>query len=193
MKALFLAVVGLASMASGALATPWFYMSSTTDYEHPVCSAEAALYATVTVHIFADVETGAGIDAITAAEFRVADLPGEGDGVLVTPQWATPLVIGSLDQGIALAFSPPVAGPLCDLGLVEFFVTDGTLLGVDRCMAIAQTLDSAKLVVVDQDYNEIPAEGGVFVFNPSATASCTLCPDLSATGSSSWGSVKDLY
>ncbi len=185
MKKLMVALLLLVAVSSVASAqVPFIGMYA--DDQAVICHADLPLYATTSVYFYAILPPE--IVAITAVEFRVDNLP---DAALanVIPNWNTPLVIGDLGYGIALAFSPALAGPTAFLGQVDFFAIADA--GPDFVMTVMESNDSGMLVVVDDGYNTIDATGGIFTFNCS-TGNCE-CEDTVATEDSSWGSIKALY
>jgi hypothetical protein len=130
------------------------------------------------------------IPAITAAEFRIENLLEDPACVSLTQTWNTDLVIGNANWGIALAFSPPLAGPLALLGTLTYLQFVEGCVGDDFVMVVMESNDSGNLVVVDTDYNEIDAAGFMFTFN--CTGVC-FCEEASAAQSTNWGSVKALF
>ncbi|MCB9517170.1 MAG: hypothetical protein H6693_13350 [Candidatus Latescibacteria bacterium] len=189
MKAVLAAAALLCSLATGAAAQPWFTMTTVIDYEN--CTADAPPYQSTTVYFIVDLNYF--VDAITAVEFRIAGFPDVPGDVVITQHWETPLVIGTPGHGIALAFSPALAGPRCYLGRVEFFVAAADALGDDYCMEYSESLGSGRLLVVDSEFNEIDALGDAFVFNPVNWLNCNFCPDIVSAETQSWSAVKSLY
>ncbi len=151
-----------------------------------ICDADLATYVTTTVNVIAILP--ANIPAITAAEFRISNLPLDPACAILTQNWNTPLVIGTVDYGIALAFSPALPGPYALLGTLDIFLLDANCVGADHEVLVEAALDSGNLVVVDEGYNEHPAIGWFFKFNCTTGCSCQT-----ATEESSWGGVKALY
>ena len=182
MIALLLLTVAVAASADGE------FIGMSFDDQYTVCYGDAA--GMVDVHFYAYL--GADINAITAAEFRVENYP-EVAGAMAVPAWNTDLAIGSPDWGIALAFSPPVAGPYAYLGMITFIVMDPAYFGVDYLMEIMATNDSEVLIVVDENFVTIPVDGGLFTFNCSDPVLCPCYDAGTATLDANWGSVKALY
>jgi hypothetical protein len=176
-----LLLVAFSSMASAQV--PFIGMYA--DDQAVICHTDLAVYVATSVYFIADI---GAIPAITAAEFSVSNLPGAADA-LITPNWATPLVIGDAGYGIALAFSPAVPGPMAFLGTLDFFALVD--LGADYVMEVLPSNDSGLLVVVDDNYNTIDADGGMFTFNCS-TGDC-LCVEGVATDDATISSIKALY
>ncbi len=123
----------------------------------------------------------ASIPAITAAEFRIDNYIGDlGPAcVLATPAWNTPLVIGDPGWGIALAFSPALAGPVAFLGSINLFLLDAVCVSDDYEMWVLESNDSGNLVVVDEQFNEVDAIGYRYTVN-CTTGDCP-CEDGTAT------------
>ena len=132
------------------------------------------------------------IPAITAAEFSISNYVGDlGPAcVIVGTAWNTPLVIGTPGYGIALAFSPALPGPNAFLGMISVFLLDALCIGDDYEMWVVASQDSDKLVVVDENFNEVDAHGYRYTFNCSTECFCDI---VVATSASSWGSVKALF
>ncbi len=116
--------------------------------------------------------------AITAAEFSIGNLPTAGGGGIITYDWNTPLVIGEPGHGIAVAYNPPLPGPIALLGTIDFFEIQDSWIGWDHRIAMRETLGSGKLVVVGTDYVEYWCEPGHLTFNCTGSlpggCSCTI-------------------
>ena len=137
-----------------------------SDENAVICHADLNLYSTTTIYFFAVLPPE--ISAITAAEFRVDNLV-DPEYAIVSENWNTDLVIGEPEYGIALAFNPPVPGPIAFLGTIDLFgLTD---VGPDYVMYVQESNHSGSLVVVDLCYSTINADGGLFTLNCS-TGSC---------------------
>jgi len=159
------------------------------------------------------VSTFGEFDVLTAVQFAIANLP-EASMAQVTAYWNTDLVIGDLETGIALAFSPPLALYFAVLGRVEFIAWEP--FPDDYVMEVvgAPAWDD-ELLVVDGEYNEIEAQGGIHTFNCTEGCYCgnwlgapliglftdeegVICyQDIEVfttpAGESSWSAVKALY
>lgn len=184
MKKMMIALLLLVAMTSVASAQAPF-IGMYADDQVVACYTDLPTYVTTSVYFYAVLPPE--VATITAAEFSAANLP-EATDALVTPNWNTGLVIGDLGYGIALAFSPALAGPNAFLGTVDFF---GLVeLGPDYVMEIVNTNDSGVLVVVDGDFNTIDAEGGMFTFNCTGTCECV---ETIATDDATISSIKALY
>ncbi len=115
---------------------------------------------------------GAGI---TACEFRLANLPFNGvpPAGSYTATWSTSLVIGNLEDGIALAWSSPQPGPIVEIGYLVFSSYEQTdWIGPDHTVSVAPALNGSGLVIVDDNYDELAVAGGAFTFNCSDPPSC---------------------
>ncbi len=138
------------------------FMGLFIDETATVCDAPLPIYTTVGVHV--SVVLPGWLPSITAAEFRIENLP-EPDEVIITENWATPLIIGEPGYGIALAFDPPLPGPVAIMGRLDFFALYD--LGSDYMMSVVESNSSGNLVVVGTDYVEYWCQGGLFTFNCS--------------------------
>ncbi len=185
MKKMMIALLLLVAISSIASAQQDPFIGMYADDSAAVCHIDLPVYVTTSVYFYASIGS---IPAITAAEFSASNLPVAADA-LVTPNWNTPLVIGDLGYGIALAFSPAVPGPDAFLGTVDFFALND--LGPDFVMEIMASNDSGLLVVVDDVFETIPADGGMFTFN-CGTGNCE-CEDTIATDDATISSIKALY
>ncbi len=154
------------------------------------CDGDIAPFENVTVYVVAIL---ADIDEITAAEFHIDRIPEPGDFGLRTDNWATPLVIGSVEYGIALAFNPPQPGPTVLLGSLDFFMIDDSWVGSNHCMDVEPSLDSDQLVLVDGNYEAVDAFGYVYTFNTTGDYLCWMCIDITPTEKSSFSTLKSLY
>lgn len=185
MKKMMAALLLLVAMSSIAAAQDPF-IGLYADDAGVLCEANVTTYVNTTVYVFVVVPES--IVLIPAVEFKVENLPTAAMAIM-TPTWNTPLVIGTVDWDIALAFNPPLTGPQALLGTLTFFpLLD---FGPDWVMTVAAGNDCECLVIVDQNYNEIPGElGHHFTFNCSGV--CT-CIDGVATEDATWGQIKALY
>lgn len=136
-----------------------------------VCEMDQYVYVPATVRV--SVVLPEWLPAITAAEFAIANLPPSGGQGLITYNWNTPLVIGEPGYGIALAFSPPLAGPIAQLGTIEFFELSDSWIGDEYMMEIVSSASSGQLVVVGSDYVEYWCNPGHFTFNCAGWCDCT--------------------
>jgi hypothetical protein len=189
MKRMFMVLALLALTATAALAQgEGSSIGMFADPSATVCDASVALYATTTVYFIA-VLNGELIPSISAVQFEVSNWPGTAGQGLITYGWNTPLVIGTPDTDMALAFNPPLTAPLAFLGQVDFFALNAAWIGNDYEMAVIGSYTAPLPIVVRfSDALEIDVPGTHFTFN------CTGdCPCETATAESSWGSVKALY
>ncbi len=153
-------ILCLGTGVGGGGGTP--FMGLYSDEAATNCHTDLPIYATRSVYV--SVVLPIWLPSITAAEFRVDNLPDESD-VLLTENWATPLVIGDPSYGIALAFSSPLPGPVALMGTLDFFALND--LGPNYEMQIMESLTSGNLVVVGEDFIEYWCQGGMFTFNCS--------------------------
>jgi len=193
MKKLMAALLLLVAMSSVAAAQVMPTIGIYADDVANLCEADVLQYVNTTVYVFAYADPEeTGITSITAAEFRIDNLPTAAMAI-TTFNWNTPLVIGSADWDLALAFTPALPGPLALLGTITFFPLSD--FGPDWRMEIMPGNDCGCMVLVDQDYNEIPVEDQHFF-----TFNCTgglpfqcLCTPGIATETATWGQIKSLY
>lgn len=189
MKKMMVALLLLVAMSSVAAAQDPF-IGLYADDAAVLCQADVSVYVSLPVYVFAILPPE--IAGITAAEFRIENLPTEALA-LTTFNWNTPLVIGTAGYGIALAFAPPLPGPAAFMGSISFFPLMD--FGPDFRMKVVPSLDSDNLVVVDLAYNEVPCElNHIFTFNctGSLPGGC-LCIEGVATEDAAWGQIKALY
>ncbi|MBM4116175.1 choice-of-anchor D domain-containing protein [bacterium] len=141
-----------------------------------LCQLNQEQFQTATVYVFAILPEY--FTAITAAEFRIGNLPAAGNGGIISYHWNTSLVIGEAGHGIAMAFNPPVPGPMALLGTIDFFEIQDSWIGEDHRITVCESLDSGNLVLVGTDYVEYWCEPGHLTFNCTGSlpggCSCTI-------------------
>lgn len=153
-----------------------------------LCAAPTAAYATTSLYVIACLDA---IDVLTAAEFALTGFslsPGYPLG-LCTPQWNSPLVIGTLDEDFAIAFNTPLAGPLALLGRLDFQPFGATWPGPNGQLRVIAGSAREAVILVDSEAVEHDALGGRFTFNCSENCNC----GPAGTASLSIGEVKQLY
>ena len=106
--------------------------------------------------IFIDEDWYNIIDELTAAEFAIENLPF--DLCTITEHWNTNLIIGDAGTGIALAFSPPLTGPLFVLGYLEFIAWEPVPDAMDQ---VAH--DAYEVGVLDEDPGSVR---GIYRLDP---------------------------
>ncbi len=119
----------------------------------------------VDVHVVVLLES---IPELSAAEFRVDNLPI--GPCSVEAEWNTDLIIGDVETGIALAFSPALTGPTVHLGTLH--ITCFEPLDDDYMMCVMESVDSGVLAVVDGDFITHDAYGLAHRFNTEAPDWC---------------------
>jgi hypothetical protein len=197
MKKSVIAVLALSSLLVAGSATAQL----TTDVIGIFADADAtqceivpgAQYSTMTVHFVALLNT---IGAMSACEFAATGttLPA-GASAPSQPMWATDLVIGNIDEGVALAFSEPLVAPVAYLGFQDYFLITPALIPADYAMTIVES-SAGNILVVDADTtNEIPAEGWSLIANctPGGPYGDCSCEEGVATEDAAWGQIKALY
>ena len=185
MKKMMIALLLLVAISSVASAQVIPFIGMYADAQVVDCFVDVVTYETTSVHFYAVLPPE--ITAITAAEFSVANLP-DAAMAITTPAWNTPLVIGEAGYGIALAFSPALPGPNAYLGALNFFALVD--FPADWGMEVLASNDSGLLVVVDNNFDTIDADGGLFTFNCSGGCECE---DTIATDDTTISSIKALY
>jgi hypothetical protein len=191
MKKLMVALLLLVATSSIAAAQAEPFIGIYADDVAVICQANVTIYVSVPVYLFAILPPE--IPAITACEFRIDNMPTAGMG-LATYAWNTPLVIGTADFGIALAFSPALPGPNAFLGRIDFLPL--MAWPNDWRMTIMPSLDSGNLVVVDTNFNVIPCEDVPHFFTFNCTGSLPdgcECQPIIATEDATWGQIKASY
>ena len=128
-----------------------------------ICYSDQFQYQSAAVYVSALLPPW--LPGITAAEFSIDNLPATGPRGIRTDLWNTDLVIGEPGYGVALAFSPPLGGPIAILGTLEFFELEDSWIGQDHRLEVAPSQDSGNLVVVGVDFVEYFCEPGHFTFN----------------------------
>jgi hypothetical protein len=187
MKKLMVALLMLAAMTSLASAD---FIGIFADDQGVECQAAIVAYEPLVVHVMAYIPNVPG--GITAVEFSVANYPGSPGYPTgtATPAWDSDLVIGDISFDISIAFSEPQYGPFAHIGTIEFLMFDPAWIGNDHVMAVAPGNDCECLVVVDDLFEIIEVDGGIFTFN--CTGTC-VCLEETATQDSSWSAVKSLF
>jgi hypothetical protein len=150
------------------------------------CVAGVTPYLGVAVYVVASLSDG--VTGLTACEFRIEHLPSPAKAMIST-RWNSPLVIGELGNGIALAFSTPLTGSHAVIGAIDVFPLQD--FGPDWVMEVMPSNDSGGLLIVDLDYAEIPCEADHgFTFNCSGECQCLLG---NSSALATWGQIKALY
>ena len=187
MKKLMVALLALVAISSLAYAQQPV-IGIFEDVDATFCDGTVAQYVEKDCYVYAILPPEIG--AITAAEFRLDNLPMTDGLGITTPAWTTNLVIGDANTGIALAYANPQPGPLVALGTLTFFMIDALWIGDDHEVWTMPSLSSGVLAVVDDAFNTIDALGYRYTFN--CTTECP-CEDITATEETTWGSVKALF
>ncbi len=194
-RILFLSLLLLSLVACQASAN---LIGLFADMDGTLCSADFALYANTDVRVIAHLTTITA--GITAAEFRIDGVGVTAGNAIVSAVWQTPLVIGDAltPQGVALAWTEPYlpgeGTSFIFLGTYQFFTIAGGWPTADSVWCIAETIPDEgagdpKLVLVDDSFEEIPADGWCFIAHCTSGCLCTTIP----TEESSWGQIKAMY
>jgi hypothetical protein len=180
--------LGLMLLASGASAVNTIGLFG--DVDATQCSGNVPLYAPYPVHVVAVLDM-ISADGMTAAEFLVDGIDNNPAMVSIAITYASPLTIGEIlgNEGFSIAFVECQPGPIVVLGELSFLAFNPAWPGNDAVWCVVPTVESMKLVVVDCEFIEIPADGWCFVAN------CTEgdCDCSVAAEETSWGAVKALY
>jgi len=141
------------------------------------------------------------VDGITAAEFRVENVPSD-DGFPFGDfnfEAASPLIIGELDTSWSIAFDEPKGAAdgyftLGTMGIKAYNFEGAEWVGDDFQMYIKHTIPEEGpradplLVVVDDAFEILDANGQGFTIN-CTTGDC----GFTATRSSNWSTLKALF
>lgn len=176
-----------------------------------------AQYEPAEVHVV--VSLGSEAEGLTAAEFRIDNLPW--DYCLIEQVWDSPLTIGNVDYGFAIAFTEIQWGPLVHLGTLYLAALEP--VWENWTIEVMPSNQSGHLLIVNEFYEEIPvypfawhrfnctywcdcyppSEGARRAredpeFHFWTTPDSEICwQDLpvypTASSESSWGAVKALY
>ena len=187
MKKLIATLLLLAASSSLVLAQGMPTIGIYDDANYTICYGNISQYVTKTVYFAAWLPPE--IPSMTACEFAVSGLPGPAEAIL-TPTWTTTLVIGTLDYDLALAWTNPQVGPWVLLGTLAIFPL--AAFPMDDLMTVVPGQACLCLTIVDGDFVEHDAAGGMYTFNCSDPAGC-LCFEETATEDLNWGSLKSLY
>lgn len=185
MKKLLLVLALMTFMVPSAFASS---IGIFADDQGTACVLDATTpYLTYSVYVLAML--GAEIPATNAVEFAIDNLPA-GTDALTTYTWNTDLVIGEAGDNLALAFSPPLDGPIALLGQLDFFLL--TSFADDYTMTVIPgSQQTAIRIVRASDSVTLEVDGGCFKFN--CTTDCQNCCVGTPVDDSNWGSIKSLY
>jgi len=189
MRKLLTSLLVLALSSGVAIADTYIGLFAVPHATH--CYGNTEQYTTTTVHVVAWLDSD-WTGTVTACEFYIDNFPVAGDQGVITADWNTPLVIGSVGYGIAMAFNPPLPGPLAYLGSIDFFTIDPAWIPADYVMAIRPSRQSGTLGLVNDQTELMIVPGGQYTFNCSNPNACD-CLESVATEESSFSSVKALY
>jgi hypothetical protein len=135
------------------------------------CYADTEAFTTTTVHVVAWLDDDwSGL--MSACEFYIDNFPVAGAQGVISQTWSTPLVIGYVNYGIALAFNPALPGPLAYIGSIDFFTIDPAWIPADYTMAVRPSRQSDTLALVDTYGEVMNVSGGQFTFNCTNPLAC---------------------
>ncbi len=151
------------------------------------CGGDLQPYVNVDVYVIA---TLSSINELRAVEFKLDNYPSGG---IITPNWNTPLVIGDLQDDIALAFSENQTGSTVILGSLGFMSIATDWPGSNYVVTIAggDIADIDAPIIVDEEHVEHGVLGGRFTFNCTSDTNCA-CGD-GGTADQSVSSLKQTY
>ncbi len=189
-KLLFLALVALVALP--AFAQPLIGLYADEQPTNENCDAAVVPYTPLNVYVVATWMVGEVGAGITAAEFKIDNLPvgpGYPTGT-VTVTHSTDLVIGDLYGDYSAAWAEPQGdgGTQFTICSIEFLAFDAAWIGADVAMTVAPGDDCLCLVLVDDLFEIIDSTGGTFTFNCSGECDCGT-----ATEATSWSAVKALF
>ncbi|MCP4546202.1 MAG: hypothetical protein GY835_07025 [bacterium] len=193
MKKLMVALLILVAFGNIAMAQETdMYIGIFADDAYTHCYADVEAFAPVTIYLAAFLDEE--VPGITAAEFGVDNWQGTIAGTsMVTMAWNTDLVIGTVEYGVALAFSTPIPGPFAFLGTATVLSMDAAWLADETLMTVVPATDSGMLQVVDGDFAPHDVNGGTFTYNCVNPAMCSCFDEFIAADATNWSSLKALY
>jgi len=156
------------------------------------CWADITPYVEIELHLLAFLDSGDFGAGLTAAEFRLENWPGNPGYPLgsVTATWNSDLILGDLETDFSIAFDSPQHGPVVELGRLRLqMFSEGWI--EDGLQVVAAKGDQCGcLVMVDENYELVDAQGLQFTFNCEQPCSCL---SGSMPLQSNWSRVKSLY
>ena len=180
----------LVAVSASAVPTIGVY----TDELGQTCEANVDPYTPLVLYLIASWSGEEVFGGMTAAEFKIDNFPTN-DGFpngTVTVTADTDLIIGDIWTDWSIAWSEPQGGTrsIFTMASVEVLSFDAAWIGTDVVAVIAPGDDCSCLVIVDSEFEIVPAEGQQFTFN------CSTAPDCDcsvAVAPSTWSSVKALF
>ena len=193
MKKLMVALMmlAIASFAGAQTLNSWIGMFD-NNVGDQICYGDVVTGTPTVVYFGAVVDEGEFPYGITAAEFRVENLPPNdyAQGGLITYTWTSEVVVGDLDWDFSIAWSAPQAGAFVLIGQGDFLQLADGWVGDDHVMEVMAGNTCECLVLVDDQFVARDVIGGEFTWN--CTGEC-LCIWVTAAEESSWTEVKSLY
>jgi hypothetical protein len=135
-----------------------------------ICYQDLPVGVATDIEVFAILDES--IESITVAGFRIDNLPPTGEDGIVTEYWNADLTLGNAYDGIVVAFTTPVPGPVVHLGRLECFMINPSWVGDDHQMTVMEHPDVQLLYIIDGNSNEIPVLGGQHTFNCTDPQAC---------------------
>jgi hypothetical protein len=138
------------------------------------CFTDLVPGASSTIYILAKVPN-LGVGGITVAEFRVDNLPPNDDPPVGywTVEWNSTLVIGDIEEGVAIAFSTPQIGDIVELGRITLEPQSDSWVAENHMVSVEESHSSGQLVLVDHEFVTHEVPGGDLTLNCTNPDMCT--------------------
>ncbi|MCP4548814.1 MAG: hypothetical protein GY835_20335 [bacterium] len=160
------------------------------DENGTTCGADYTPYNNITIYILLYTDNS---DGVTAAEFRLNNLPAYPSSGYITFAWNSILHIISgsgVEDNIALAYMNAQYDTWVVLGSMDMMGFATNWLGAEHRITVEKGLDKDKISYVDGNYEEHDLWGSAFTFNGSGDIHfCGQGIPLAAN----WSKVKSLY
>ena len=194
MKTVIISLLVLMTFTASAGAQQSWIGMFAGDPSDPICLADIAPGAPVPVYIVAVVSEYDFPNGITAAEFRVDNLPPNGYefGGIISETWSSEVTVGELGWDFSIAWVTPQPGPFVAIGQLDFLMLDPDWIGEDHVMKIREGNACECLVMVDELFLTQDVFGGWWTWNCTEYWFCP-CIGWTAAQDSDWGAVKALY
>ncbi len=157
------------------------------------CWADITPYGVeIELHLLAFLDSGDFNEGLTAAEFKLKNWPGNDGYPLgsIEEHWSSDLLIGDLETDFSIAFGSPQAGPIVELGRLKIQMFSENWIEDGLQIIVENGDDCSCLVLINEIFELVEAEGLQFTFN--CEGSCSCIPG-STPLHSSWSRVKSLY
>ena len=160
------------------------------DEDGLACDADIQGGQSATLWIMVRIDPFEFSGGITAAEFRIDNLPSNGypEGI-ITPHWTSTVTVGDLSGDFSIAWPSPQYGPLVTVGSVNFQAFDGAWIGAQHVLTVVEGDICDCIAVVDDLFVAQGAAGGRFTFNCGYDCGCGGIQ----SAESDWGELKQMY